>query len=196
MRERSFMGWVLLAITILVLLLVAIPSSAHSHTPNQPGYWGSDCFKIDDYEGGHSWKSDSSYRLVVTKYAQVHQEWHNVSPGDVLTTPKEISHLILCTTSPSTTSLPTTTTQPQETSTTVESSTTTTTVLETTTTTIQPTTSVPPSTSVTSEPTTSTTPTTQPELPATGPEGILFPAIAATLLITTGIAAVKKGDDK
>jgi len=201
-----------LALAALVAaVLTALGAPAASATPSDPNhasYWGDDCYKVDHGVGddGATLIVDSAYRLVVLKSATNNDEFYNVQAGDHLTTltGQGISHYILCTTVPtSSTTIPATTTTVPATTTTIPTSSTTipaTTTTSTTTTlpgtiTSVPTTTVPattttvPTTTVpggeiavvttTAAPTTTVTPpttiiTTDGTLASTPPENLAF----------------------
>lgn len=137
----------LLALVLFLLMGGVLPTALASppNNPNDPGYWGDDCIKVEPV-GTPTWTADQDYRLVVLKYATTNQEFYDVKAGDVLATAtgQDISHLILCTGEE----------PPSSTTTTTSTTTTSTTAPPTTTTTSTTTTSQPPASSIT---TTSTT---------------------------------------
>ena len=170
----------------LFLLAFSMEADAGTHTPNQPEYWGEDCSKIDEYQGGNSWESDQTYRLVILEAGTQLTTYEEVQQGQVLTSgnEKDISHIIVCPPEPpTTTTVPesTTTTQPPESTTTTDSpGTTSTTVPESTTTTD----SAPPSTPSTSPP---------PELPYTGTNDYLWVLGLVSLAAGAGLIAFGRG---
>ena len=204
---RVFVG----VLTVMFLMVSLVAVAGGDPDKNQPEFWGEDCFKIDESQGG-SWTADADYRLVVLKAGTENHEFYNVKVGDVLSVGKDISHLILCIGEPesttttirsSSTSSPmtivTTTTQPME-STTTEPSVSTTCCLDqpTTTTSIVTTTVVDPPTTTTMEaetiPPTSMVATTDPpkDLPLTGSNLIPLLALLALLLLTLGYLFVRR----
>ena len=142
---RRLLGFV----TLLVLVgsLTALAGSDENH----PEFWGDDCFKIDE-SFGDSWIADDDYRLVVAKAGQTNYQYHNVSKGDVIDPPQDISHLILCTEVPSSSTTTSTIRTSTSTSTTILNGSTTTTsgisttLTDSTSSTVQPSTTIPETT--------------------------------------------------
>ena len=200
------MSRVLAGFVVLAMLMLSMSALAGvDPDKNRADFWGEDCVKVDEAQGG-SWVADADYRLVVVKAGTVHHEFYDVTTGDVLSVGKDISHLILCdggsssststTTSTSVISTSTTTIPPSTTTTESMTTTSTTVLLSTTTSNPSPTTT----TTVDSEPTTTTsvvveetTTTTDPpkELPLTGwSQGNLIPV--AVLLMSIGGLMVRR----
>ncbi len=94
-------SWALVVGAVTALFtLTAAPAAADTEVSeqNDPAFWGDDCDKSDQALQGPRWTADTSYRLVVLKAGTENFQFHDVQPGDVLTTGngKDVSHVIRC----------------------------------------------------------------------------------------------------